>query len=149
MTDPLSVAASALAIVGAADIVLRAGKELYGFLSDIKDAPENVKRLRNYIQDISRLIKSAKDFWEEQKRLAPPRATLSASLSSASSHFEAVLRALNDELSCLVNLAKKHDGVAKPGGKIKWVFERKIKYSVERLDRSKLSLVAALNIVGR
>ena len=143
------MASSALAVVGAADVVVRVGKELYRFLGEILDAPEEVRRLRNYIQEIDGLVESVKLFWEEQKALSPRQAKLSKSLSCASSQLGGVLHTLSDELSHLADIAIKHDGVTKPCGRIKWVFERKIAQSLQTIERSKLSLVATLVLLER
>ena len=154
MADPLAVTGGVLAVIGVADVLLRATKELFRFLCRIKDAPKEVERLRLYVKDIDGLVMNVKAFWGERKRLAhaqptifspPEKHALPADLSF---QIEDVLRDMNEELSCLVRLAKKHNGFVTLGGKIKFVFEKKIAYCLKRLDESKSTLVATLTLVG-
>lgn len=55
MAELFSVAASSIAVVGLADVVLRSGKEICLFLSSIEDATEEVKRLQCSISDTALL----------------------------------------------------------------------------------------------
>lgn len=60
--DPLSTAASAFAVIDAADVVLRASAEFVRFVNDIKDAPTEVKNLRIRLQETTLLVEVSKDY---------------------------------------------------------------------------------------
>jgi len=150
MTDPFSVATSSFAVVGLADVVLRASKEFCQFLSAIKDAPTEVERLRCCIYENTLLVEDSKRYWEELKDSASLTSSSATTLSQALPQFTSALKALGRELSALDTLAKRHNGIAKSWGKIKWVLdERKINKSLQRFEVSKSTLVAALVLVGR
>src|SRR4051812_22220635 len=51
MSGALETAAGTFAVVGVADVVIRTGRDLYRFLCDFSDAPEEVKRLSECIRD--------------------------------------------------------------------------------------------------
>ena len=153
MADPLSAAAGTLAVIGAADVLLRAGKELSKLCDGLKSAPDEVKKLRRYIQDIAGLVENARLVAErtQAEAISSVSATASSSNSSPSKaliQLEGVLQDLSDELSALVGLARKYDAVNSALGKVKWVLELKVRKSSQRLEQSKLSLVAALVMIG-
>lgn len=149
MIEPFSVAASSFAVVGVADVVLRAGKEVYQFLNAIKDAPAEVESLRQRVHDNALVVQESKRYWEELKQSASSTSSSTTSLSQAFLQFISVLRGLDRELSTLGSLAKRHKGVTS-WGRIKWVFdERKILKSLQKLEVSKSTLIALLVLVGR
>lgn len=149
MIEPFSVAASSFAVVGVADVVLRAGKEVYQFLNAIKDAPAEVERLRQCIHDNALVVQESKRYWEELKQSASSISSSTTSLSQAFLQFISPLRSLDRELSALGSLVKRYKGVTS-WGRIKWVFdERKILKSLQKLEMSKSTLTALLVLVGR
>lgn len=153
MADPLSTAASALACIGAVDVLVRTGRELFRYIAEIKDAPKDAQRLRASIKDVQSFAHDTKLFLEEETKVRTAGGTSAPAAAaspppSAVNQVEATLKAVNTELGDLVHLATKHNGVTNPGGRIKWVFERKIGYALQRIEKSKLSLVAALALLG-
>jgi len=145
MADPLSIAASSFAVVGAVDVVLRVSVECGRFLSEIKDAPAEIDALRIYIAENRQLVETLKKRLEELK-ISPILPT--ANLASAFAMFTSSVRALQRELNALQMLAKKYSRIDKTWTKLKWVLDaRKTIKSIEKLERSKSTLSVALSLV--
>ena len=152
MADPLSLVANICAVIGAAEIALRASIEFSGFLIDLKDAPSEIERLRIGLQENTLLLESAKHYLEELKdRVARPVASAELTrLTEALALFTSATRAFQREVVSLATVARKHQGVRKSWGRIKWVLdERKVGRSMHRLEESKSALTIALVFVGR
>ena len=146
MADPLSLAASAFAVAGVADLLLKYSVECCHFLSEIKDAPTEVQRLLTCLQENTLLIETSKHYLDE---LASSRCPSTPDLTRASHHFSSAIRALDRELAALVALTKKYKDSQKSWGKIKWVLDKqKINGSMRRLENSKATLTSALVLVG-
>lgn len=92
MIEPFSVAASSFAVVGLADVVLRAGKEFCQFLDAIKDAPTELERLRSCIHDNTLLVEESKRYWEDLKDHASLTSSSTTTLSRALPQFTSALR---------------------------------------------------------
>lgn len=148
MTDPFSIVASSFAVVGAADVVLRASVECCRFLSGIKDAPAEIAQLRVSIQENKKLIESLRKHLDE---LRDPASSISMSANdpiSALDGFDSSFRALHRELNSLQKLAKRYSGVDRTWARVKWLLdERKIGRSLEKLERSKSMLGIALSLI--
>ena len=151
MAEPFSLVASSFAVVGLADVVLRAGKEFCQFLSAIEGAPTEVETLRCSINDTTLLVEDVKRYGEELKQSA---ASLTSSAATTRSEIllqiKSALRTLERELSALVTFAKRHRRIHNPWGRLKWVLdEQKILKALQKLEASKSTLIAALVIAGR
>ena len=150
MTDPFSVAAGSFAVVGVADVVLRAGKDFCQFLRAIQDAPTEVESLRCCIEDAVILVQDLRRYWQELKQSDPSTSSSAASLNQALPQFQRALRTFDRELSSLLTLAKRYKGSSKRWAMIKWVLdERKILKSLQNLEVAKTTLGVALVLVGR
>jgi hypothetical protein len=152
MAEPFSVAASCFAVVGLADVVSRAGKEFYQFLNAFEDAPTDAARLRDCIHDIILLVEESKRYWEGLKDhvSSVPSSESATSLRQALPQFKSSLRSLDREMSSLVTVARRYDGITKSWVRVRWVLDwRKIDKSLQRLESSKSTLVGALLLVGR
>ena len=152
MADPLSLAASAFAVVGVADLALRASKGVYQFLSDIKNAPTEIENLRSCVGDNIRLVEQSKQLSQElSSQNVPP--TTNSFLNNSKENLEllkTVIRSLNRELDVLAKLAKKHAGASKTWGSIRWILDdKKVLKSLQKLEASKTSLNSALSLLGR
>ncbi|KAH7139279.1 hypothetical protein B0J11DRAFT_610664 [Dendryphion nanum] len=148
MADPFSIVASSFAVVGVTDVVLRLSAECYRFLSDIKDAPAEIVRLRNCIKDNDQLLVSLKRHLDELRcsaaMISPPTPASNSDLDG----LPASIRALQRELGNLKSLVKKHGGGDKTWARIKWVLDdRKVNKSVEKLESTKATLSLALALV--
>lgn len=148
MADPFSIVASSFAVVGVTDVVLRLSAECYRFLSDIKDAPAEIVRLRNCVKDNEQLLVSLKRHVDELRcsgaMISPPTPASNSDLDG----LPASIRALQRELGNLKSLAKKHGGRDKTWARIKWVLDdRKVNKSVEKLESTKATLSLALALV--
>jgi hypothetical protein len=148
MADPFSIGASSFAVVGAADVVLRASAECYRFFSSIKDAPDEVNQLCIAIKENKRLVQSLQKHLDE---LRDPASCISMPTQSSTSElygFDSAFRALQREMIALEKLAKKHNGPNKTWGRVKWYLdERKIAKSREKLERAKSMLGLALSLL--
>lgn len=148
MAEPFSTAASAFAVVGVVDVVLRASIECCRFLSKIKDAPAEIDRLRTCIKENTQLIETLKKHLD---RLRDPTSSVvwsTTELSSTFDGFNSSVRALHRELNALQTLAKKHGSADTTWARVKWVLDgRKMSKSLEKLERSKSTLSVALSLV--
>lgn len=149
MTDPLSLAAGSFAVVGVVDVVLRASGEVYKFLSEIKDAPAEVEQLRYCVQETTLLVHTSKQYLEEIRLHTSSASTSAADMSRALGLFTSAVRALDRELSALIMLAKKFNGVRRSWEKVKWFLDqRKLSNSLRKLENAKSMLSSALIFVG-
>ncbi|MCJ1252048.1 hypothetical protein MMC30_009286 [Trapelia coarctata] len=144
----MDIATNAIAVVGLADVVLRWTLQLYSFLSAIKDAPKEIKRLIQELTGINALVTEVKVYLEEQKKVSPTTVE-----SQALAEFVSSLEAILGELLALSAASRKLKGsnsFANAWAKVKWVLEEKqLDGLCRRLESHKLSLVAGLQISGR
>lgn len=148
MAEPLSTAASAFAIVGVADVVLRATVECHRFLSGIKDAPAEIKELQACLQENKQLFKALIKHLEDLRDLTSSISAFARESSSALDGLTSAIRALDRELKALQISIKKYNGHDKTWARVKWVLDnRKISKSVEKLERSKSTLSVFLALV--
>ncbi|KAI9888767.1 MAG: hypothetical protein M1814_006461 [Vezdaea aestivalis] len=149
MAEPFSLATGCFAVLGTADVVVRAGRRFHRFLCDIKDAPQAIERLKESVETnltfVEESIKYLQDFKDNESFLYPEETDPSQVLNL----FTPPIRALCRELTTLGDKAKKFQGPVKPWGRIKFVFdERNIQKSLARLECAKASLVVALLLVN-
>jgi hypothetical protein len=152
MADPLSLAASSFANIGVADVALRAGVGARRFLSDIKDAPAEVERLRKCVADNTRLVEDSKQCLEwlgsDPWSIRPSAYVID--LSGTVDLLRSTIRSLGREWDLLVKLAQKYGGTNKSWGKVRWVLDdRTIQKSIQRLEASKTTLNTVLSLLGR
>jgi len=151
MADPLSLVASVLAVVGAADIVVRAGTEVFRFLADIKDAPEEVVQLRVCVQENTLLVEASKHYLEQLTNQNGVSSTLreATDLAKAITLFSSSVKSIERELSSLITITRKLNG-STSWGRIKWRLDgRRIEKALRKLESVKAGLTAALVLVGR
>jgi hypothetical protein len=149
VTDPFSAAANAAAFVGLADLACRGARELYVFISALKSATAEIRKLGRELQDLEQIISSLRRYCADfvSAASAPADTAVLSSLVSC-------MKTCDEELCSLKQLlhskAAPRDAMHRFGIKVKWVFdEDKIAKSSLRLDRTKLSLNTALAMLGR
>lgn len=150
--DPLSTAASAFAVIGAADVVLRASAEFVRFVNDIKDAPTEVENLRIRLQETTLLVEVSKDYLKTLSNAATGSSTPleTHDLNKAHSLFNSAIRGLKRELESLITIIGKHHGASKSYGRVKWLLDsRRVAKAQQNLETSKATLNTALTLVGR
>lgn len=150
--DPLSTAASAFAVIGAADVVLRASAEFVRFVSDIKDAPTEVENLRIRLQDTTLLVEASKAYLETLSNATTGSSTTleTRDPNKALSLFTSAIRGLKRELESLITIIARHHGASKSYGRIKWLLDsRRVAKAQQSLETSKSTLNTALTLVGR
>ena len=120
MADPLSLVANIFAVIGTADMVLRASIEFSRFLTDIKDAPTEVEKLRTFLQENTLLIETLEHYLEELKDYTSlsPASPGTVSLSKALSCFTSAIKAQEREVVSLASLAKRYNNVNRSWGRI-------------------------------
>lgn len=149
MSDPLSVAASAFAVVGVADVVLRTSIELRRFLSEIKDAPKEVEWLKNCLDDTSRLLNASKKCLQDLQNSTPLTTSSNIDVTGAVEQFSTTIRSLDREFKTLITISKKHKLGNKSWARVKWVLdERKVEKTLQKMEYSKSTLTNALVLVG-
>jgi chromosome segregation ATPase len=148
MADPFSITTSSFAVLGAADVVLRASVELRRFLSEIKGAPAEIDSLRISIEENTQLVDIMKQHLNDLGNPVSSMSLSASDMTSALEGFKSSVRALDRELNTLRVLAKRYTGSDKTWASVKWVLdERKVSKSLEKLERSKVTLNVALSLV--
>jgi len=148
MADPFSITASSFAVVGVADVVLRASIECCRFLSEINGAPAEIDRLQTCIKENMGLVDTLKEHLDDLRTPASAMSLSAIDSSSALNSFNSSIRAIHRELNALRALANRYGLGDKSWARVKWVLdERKISKSLENLERSKFTLSVALSLV--
>jgi hypothetical protein len=141
MSGALETAAGAFAVVGVADVLVRTGRELYSFLQDIQDAPEDITRLQNFIWETVLLYQTSKKCQNDLK-------ARNASTDAVSS-LETANKALNRELQSLRLSIGKFKG-NKTWGRVKFVLgNARLNKTMGNLERAKNILASALTLACR
>ena len=149
MADPFSLAAGSFAVVGLVDIILRASSQFCHLISDVKDAPANVERLRTCVQENSLLVEALKQYLNEIRSAISSTSASAADSRQALDLFTLTITALKRELESLLVLSQKHNETRKTWGAIKlWLDERKVNSSLRSLESSKSTLAHALMLLG-
>jgi hypothetical protein len=137
-------AASAFAVVGVVDVLLRTGRDLYSFLRDVADAPEELRRLCDSIKDNLTLYETSR-----QCRNDLQNRTASGAVSNALISLESANKALSRELQSLKLLVAKFKGV-KTWSRVKYVLnESKVSKAVTALEYAKSLLANSLTLACR
>jgi hypothetical protein len=147
MSDPLSLVASGAAVLGLADVLLRASKELYSFFHELKDASRNVALVLAELDQLGALFASAQQYTNESEAsndcLAIPE--VSKALENCRAEFEG-LRAWVEK----AGVGPGDGRVKRMAKKLKWVVDdAKLSHSRQNLERLKSSLGIALSAAGR
>ena len=64
MSAGLEFAAGIFAIIGVAEVIVRTGREVHGFLRDISGAPEEIDRLCTTVKETTLLAETVKQILE-------------------------------------------------------------------------------------
>jgi hypothetical protein len=140
----LEVAASAFAIVGVADVLVRTGREVYSFLRDVADAPKELERLRETVQDVVLLAETSRPSLETLKA-----GTAAGPPTAATSSLDAALKALDRELRSLKGFIPKVKG-RRTWNNVKHVLDAsKVAKSTRNLENAKTFLASALTLASR
>jgi hypothetical protein len=141
MSGAFEAAAGAFAVVGVADVLVRTGRELYSFLQDITDAPEEITRLRDFILETVLLYRASKRCQNDLNAR-----TASTSPCSAIFSLNTATGALKRELESLERLVVKFKG-NKTWSRVKFVLDKaKLNKSISSLERMKALLASALTL---
>jgi len=145
MSGTLELAAGVFAIVGVADVAVRTGREVYGFLRNIVGAPEEINRLSTTVKEVAMLAETAKQILNKiAKRKQTDITRQSVGL------FEAALKSLTRELQNLRVLSARFRGGNNTWSRVRYVLdERKLNKAFENLERSKSLLGNSLQVASR
>jgi hypothetical protein len=144
MSGAFEAAAGAFAVVGVVDVLIRTGREIFSFLSDIKDAPNNITRLTDSINDTVQLAQASKACLDSLHNSAAPLPKTGATLV-----LDSAIKALNRELQGLKSLTVKFKG-NKTWGRVKYVLnDAKIDKATRYLETHKSLLSSALTLACR
>jgi hypothetical protein len=145
MSGCFEVAAGAFAVIGVADVTIRYGREVYGLLRDIADAPYEIERLCSVTKEITLLAETSRGFLDAFDKRKPSDATF-----QMIALLDTSLKSFNRELHSLRVLSAKFRGGNKNWGRVRYVLdERKISKAFENLERSKGLLGDALAMACR
>jgi hypothetical protein len=105
MMHLLSIAAGSFAVIGIVDVVLRATCESYRLISDIKDAPKELKQLQTCINENTSLLGIFKRYLEEFKNYTSSTiiTTSGVDISPAIAQFTSATRCFDRELHSRVS----------------------------------------------
>jgi hypothetical protein len=144
MSGAFETAAGAFAVVGVVDVLIRTGREIYGFLSEIKDAPKNITRLMESIDDTVQLSQASKACLDSLRNNAASLPKSGATLS-----LDSAIKALNRELQGLKNLTSKFRG-NRTWSRVKYVLnDAKIEKATRYLETHKSLLSGSLTLACR
>lgn len=140
----LETVAGAFAVVGFADVLVRTGRDLYWFLCDIKDAPDDVQRLRIRIDETILLVDAARSYLQQLVTCTTPTHSVAVVAS-----FQGALRGLDREFNSLRAVTTRFQGNIKSWMRVKYVLdERKIGRALRNVDRSASLLTTALTFAS-
>jgi hypothetical protein len=144
MSGAFETAAGAFAVVGVADVLVRTGREVIGFLRDVADAPEDISRLHKVIDETVDLAQIAIQWLNDLKARRATTTTTGGVAALASS-----TKALNREVQALKLLIGKFKG-NRAWSRVKYVLsETKVTKAIRNLEQSKSHLESALTLACR
>jgi hypothetical protein len=145
MSGSLELAAGIFALVGVADVVVRTGREIHGFLREIVGAPEEIDRLCVTVKETALLAETVKQLLDALACRKQADAT-----DQIVGLFESSLKSLQRELQNLRILSARFRGVSKTWSRVKYVLdERKVHKMLTNLERSKSLLASSLQVASR
>lgn len=146
MSAGLEFAAGIFAIIGVAEVIVRTGREVHGFLRDISGAPEEIDRLCTTVKETTLLAETIKQILETLASRKPADTT-----DRITALFESALKSLQRELQNLRILNARFRGVSnKTWSRVKYVLdERKVNKMFNNLERAKSLLANSLHVASR
>lgn len=146
MADPFSLAAGTFAVVGVADVVLKASIECCRFLPTIKGAPEEIIRLQTRIEENRALAEAFITHLNGLQNIvigtAIPR------MEKALKLFEKSVKSFNRDLTALIILEARYKGTSKLWSAVRHVLdEKKLSKCLGSLENAKSMLSTALLLV--
>lgn len=153
MADPFSSLANAAAVIGLADMLCRAGKDLYLFFSAVRAASRDIQNMLEELRQLQVIVTSVQTL--ATNYVNSPFAGDDGLRLSLSAIAEA-LKGCQVEFTFLKDLTDKAGAKqqSRAGNslatKVKWVLDgNKITQSCQKLERLKNSLSNALSVAGR
>jgi hypothetical protein len=144
MSGAFETAAGAFAVVGVADVVFRTGREIYKLLGEVADAPQELVRLRQIIDNLILLDKPVRKCLDDLKNRSS-----AAIASDAVPPLESALRALQRELHTLKTRISRVKG-SKTWSSVKLVLQKKqLDQTISKLEFAKTSLATTLPLAIR
>jgi len=144
MSGVFETAAGAFAVVGVADVLVRTGRDIYSFLSNVADAPEELNRLRESVKETLLLYQASIQCQDDLKTRKAP-----ATPAGAASLLESATKALNRELQSLKLLIAKFKGF-KTWSRVKFVLNNnRVDKAIQNLEHAKALLANALTLACR
>jgi hypothetical protein len=154
MSGAFEVTAGAFAVAGAADVLLRTGRELYNFLHNVADAPEELACLREAVRDTLLLYQTSKRCLDDLKDRTASKSSRDAVFSLDSAN-----KALDRQIQGLTRLVdkfdkggktRKFDKAVKTWSRVKYVFsEAYVKKATDSLEKAKGLLASSLTVACR
>lgn len=153
MVDPLSAFGTVAGAVQLAEIVCSLSGKLYGFFSVIKDASDEIGRLRDVLQGLESATQglqlhsaehSASPTLTEEHEVLPE---ITTSLKFIKAELDALQEKTMD--SPAVAIPSNRNSVKRLGRRIKWVYDRKtIRSAMENLEKHKSNLEVTMLALG-
>ena len=150
MAEVLGLAASSLAVVGTADVVLKLGFHLCQFIRDTKDAPKDMRSLCGCIEDNMQLVMAAKEcLYDLQNGNQPTMGSVTDS-GEAFSVIASAIEVLKHEVGSLDAIVQKQNRKGPLLGRFRWALKKQaVRRSLEKLESAKSLLMNGLGLAGR
>lgn len=146
MADPFSLAASSFAIIGVADVVLRACLKCHQFLSDVQDAPTAIDDLKTSLRNSTSLLQALKSHVQQIEASASLQHR--AELAPAFEQFAIGIKSLRRETDKLLIRCLKYSKMKKTRANVRHVLaEKDIRKTNEQVEHAKSTLSVALSLV--
>lgn len=146
MTDPLSVTAAAVSL---AQIAITLGLELFGFISKLKGASTELRRLNRELEDLTNTITQIRNLSQTYRE-----SDILSSKGDVFNIIESGLKSVVEDATRLKNIveepSRQYDTmVSRFGKRVKLVLnERQILKILQRLVSYKTTLHLALSIIS-
>ncbi|KAH7110567.1 hypothetical protein B0J11DRAFT_448209 [Dendryphion nanum] len=145
MPDPITSFGAAAGVVQIADVALRASREAYAFLIELKHAKRDIQDLKNALRDAESNVRSLRSYLYSfsKSKGAIEEFDILPEVVTSSIHL------FHDDIVQLKSILPRKP-TPSLAQKIKWVYNHKsVEEISKRLHERKSSLSVALSVVGR
>jgi hypothetical protein len=136
-----------IGVIGMADVAIRAGRELYAFVSTAKNASKEMKKLGDSLRHLEFFVKATKDHFQSLHCNQFSISTYEQLVTDAATSLEAI----RQEILAIATpffTVNSHDKPIRTWQKIKWALnDKRVSQLVQSLESHKMTLAIAL-IVG-
>jgi heme exporter protein D len=142
--DPFSAAASGIAVVSLAIQLVDSVREIRRFLRDISEAPKDLRRLIDLLEQLELILENIGALVErQQQHSAEPAIDMSASIVRAMRTCESKLKFLEDVVAAAKKTSSSNGKVKRTFGSFKLACKKK---DIEELESQLHDAISLLNL---